>query len=188
MANAEKLLHEAQYAFNSISFGESRANSRNRRRAGSLSRKIIRRYPDSIEAQEAHAILRRLGEEAYVPRLSAVHRHPEPVAANDVSAIAPVAPTRERPQPASVNDDSVPLDWNGLVSVLLKLPKVAWGVIGFIAFVLFGLFGFFLLVPLLGILLFTGPFRGLLQPKQRETMNRVIIMANTWIDERLRSV
>ena len=66
MASAEHLLNEAHYAFANISYGESRANKRNAARAKSLCRKIIRRFPDSTEASEARAILRRLGEESPV--------------------------------------------------------------------------------------------------------------------------
>ena len=75
MASAEKLLHEAQFAFQSISFGESRANNRNRSRAMSLCKKIIRKYPASMEAAEAHAVLRRLGEEAYSSKMQVQHVH-----------------------------------------------------------------------------------------------------------------
>ncbi|NIS91430.1 MAG: hypothetical protein GTN98_15420 [Woeseiaceae bacterium] len=39
----------------------------------------------------------------------------------------------------------------------------------------------------LAIFLFTGPFRGLLQPRQRQEMNKFVVQANAWIDERLRS-
>lgn len=187
MASAEKLLHDAQYAFHSISFGESSANSRNRRRASRLARKIIRKFPTSPETSEAHAILRRLGEEAYVSNLNRVHRHSQRTRV----VAAPVATTRDssaKPQKlTSVNHETVPLDWNGLISVLAKLPKTLWGVFAFLALVFFNFLGFFVLLPLLVILLFTGPFRGLLQPRQREEMNKLIIRANAMIDEQLRS-
>lgn len=96
-------------------------------------------------------------------------------------------PSEKSTEFPGVGDEAVALDWSGLMSVLLKLPKVAWGVIAFISFISFGIFGFFILLPFLAILLLTGPFRGLLQPRQREQMNRLIIRANAMIDERLRS-
>ena len=68
MADAEKLLHEAQYAFASITFGESLGNTRNRARARKLSMKILKQFPDTMYAQEAHAILMRLGDEAFTRR------------------------------------------------------------------------------------------------------------------------
>jgi hypothetical protein len=187
MASAEKLLHDAQYAFHSISFGESSANSRNRRRASRLARKIIRKFPTSPETSEAHAILRRLGEEAYVSNLNRVHRHSQPASAID----AQVATMRDSSAPlqkmTSVDHETVPLDWHGLVSVLAKLPKTLWFVFAFLALFFFNLLGFFILLPLLAILLFTGPFRGLMQPRQREEMNKLIIRANAMIDQQLRS-
>jgi len=42
MASVEQLLNEAQYAFQRVSFGESRDNERNASRASSLCKKIIR--------------------------------------------------------------------------------------------------------------------------------------------------
>ena len=69
MATAEQLLNEAQYAFANISFGESFANTRHAARAKSLCRKIIRKFPATMEAGEARAILKRLGEEAYTSEM-----------------------------------------------------------------------------------------------------------------------
>ena len=79
MASAEQLLNEAQYAFQSISSGESPDNRRNASRAKSLCKKIIRKFATTSEAAEAHAILRRLGEEVYSSNLSIEHRHTDPV-------------------------------------------------------------------------------------------------------------
>ena len=73
MASAEQLLNEAQYALHSINSGESRDNGRNASRARALSKKIIRKFPTSTEANSAHSILRRLGDEAYVSGLGAPH-------------------------------------------------------------------------------------------------------------------
>lgn len=187
MAAADKLLHEAQYAFHSISYGESSANSRNRRRASKLARKIIRQFPTSPEAAEAHAILRRLGEEAYTSRLSLVHRHGKSDTASQTPVVQSTSAISRPGKLTSVDHETVPLDWSGLGSVLLKLPKAVWGLIGFVAFIFFGIFGYFILLPLLAVVLFTGPFRGLMQPRQREEMNQLIIKANAFIDERLRS-
>lgn len=187
MATAEKLLHDAQYAFHSISYGESRDNTRHRRRALALAKKIIRKYPASVEAREAHAILRRLGEEAYVPRMPLAHRHAETVAVTGAPTPALARPERGTRMSTSPDHDTVLLDWGGLASLLRKAPRAVWIAVGFVGFVLFSIFGYFLLVPLLALLLFTGPFRGLLQPQQRREMNGVIIKANAWIDEQLRS-
>ena len=110
MASAEHLLHEAQYAFQSISFGESRENARNRSRAKSLSNKIIRKFPASMEVAEAHAILRRLGEEAYASKLKLQHQH--------VSRSTHHRPPPSTPEPQSIFTGSAEietLNWTGLI-------------------------------------------------------------------------
>ena len=199
MANAEKLLNEAQYAFNSISAGESREDSRNRSRATSLCRKIIRKYPESTEASEAHSILRRLGEEAFLPQMPLVHRHgshenahrtPEPKAQRSPApqTVTIPDPTHHAPTgKVSHRDDAVQLDWSGLMSVILATPKVVLGAIGFIVFVLFGIFGPFIFLALVALLFLATPVRALLQPKQRKEINAIVIRANAWIDDKYRS-
>ena len=78
MATAEKLLHEAYFAFGNISYGETPDNKRNKRRATRLCHKILRKYPGTTEAAEAHAILMRLGEEAYTSLLTKQHHAQQP--------------------------------------------------------------------------------------------------------------
>ncbi len=60
MASAEKLLLEAEFAFRNISPGsadEKKFTARAKRYAS----KLVRKYPASTEAKQAHNILRRLG-------------------------------------------------------------------------------------------------------------------------------
>ena len=60
MASAEKLLLEAEFAFRNISPGstdEKKFTARAKRYASTL----VRKYPASSEAQQAHSILRHLG-------------------------------------------------------------------------------------------------------------------------------
>ena len=60
MASAEKLLREAEFAFRNISPGstdERKFTARAKRYAS----KLVREYPASSEAEQAHSILRRLG-------------------------------------------------------------------------------------------------------------------------------
>ena len=191
MASAEKLLHEAQYAFQCISFGESRENSRNRSRATSLSRKIIRKYPGSMEAGEALALLRRLGEEAYRSDMPTRHRHiteaehhGSPLARPAAADFALRTPV---PQSVDTGDQATEnLDWAGLVALVFALPKVILGLIILGGLFLFGLFGAFLFVPLVLFVLFTGPFRQMMKPKQRREMNAFIVKANDYIQQRRR--
>lgn len=179
MASAEKLLHEAQYAFQSISFGESRENTRNAARAKSLCRKIIRKYPTTMEAGEAHAILRRLGEEAYSSKIKQQHRHTSQAAHHGKSRLV-------RP-PSSSNDLRIApdtgvggetLDWAGLLAMILALPKALLAVIAFAGIFLFGFFGPLLFLPLVLLVLFTGPFRQTLKKEQREQLDAFIARIN----------
>lgn len=212
MATAEKLLHEAQYAFQSISFGESRDNTRKRSRAKSLCMKIIRKYPATMEAGEAHAILRRLGEEAYSSNLRKRHRHitqeehhkPKPktpigrvhkhVSREDHYRAKALARAKSRtpvpdPQYSAFDDRTAEtLNWAGLVGLLMALPKAILGLIAFAGLFLFGILGPFLFVPLVLLVMFTGPFRQMLKPEQRREMNEFIVRANDYIEERERGV
>jgi hypothetical protein len=186
MANAEQLLNEAQYAFQSISYGESRDNMRNASRAKSLCTKIIRKFPTSSYAAEAHAILRRLGEEAYTSHLRVVHQHTTQAEHHT----APTAIPKPKPVPlatSSHRDETVLLDWTGLLAVLAATSKSILAVIAFLGLVLFGIFGPILLLPLIAFVLLTGPFRQLLKPQQRKSMNVFIAQANAFIEDRRRS-
>lgn len=182
MASAEHLLHEAQYAFQCISFGESRENKRNAARAKSLSNKIIQKFPGSTEAAEAHAILRRLGEEAYSSELSRRHRH------------LPESAHHRAPEPAAKRQnlsvgkgDVERLDWSGLIARMLMIPKGVLAMIAVAGFFLFGVIGPFLFLPLLVLLLLTGPFRQMLKPGQREEIEALIVRANAFIAEQRKS-
>ena len=85
------------------------------------------------------------------------------------------------------DDQTVPLDWSGLLSVILATPKTVLSVIAFIGLVLFSILGPFFLLPIVVLIFLTGPFRGTLQPKQRKEMNKFVIRANTWIDKQIES-
>ena len=179
MATAEQLLHEAQYAFQSITYGESPDNRRNRRRASALSRKILRTFPTSTEAAGARALLKRLGEEAYTSQLAVVHQHSDQYTIPTKTDVPISLGTTS-------DDDIVSLDWGGLWSLIGKVPKTAWGVLAFVALIFFDLFGFFIFLPLLALLVFVDPFRRLMKPKERRELNQFVIQANAWIDERHR--
>jgi len=210
MATAEQLLHQAQYAFQCISFGESRENTRNRARAKSICLKIIRKHPGTMQSDEAHAILRRLGEEAYTSRLATRHRHitqaehhsqktssligqrHRHVSRESHYAAKALARARSRtPLPGvrsqySAGADGVDeeLNWGGLLGLLLAMPKAVLGVVAFAGFVLFGILGPFLFVPLVLFVMFTGPFRKMLKQEQRDEMNEFIVRLNGYIENR----
>lgn len=173
MATAEHLLHEAQYAYSNISYGESRDNTRNAARARSLSKKIIRKFPTSKEASEAHAILRRLGDEAYSSAIKARHIH-----TSQASHHQP-PPSISQPQAViPVRGDVETLNWGRLFAWLFGLPKAALFIIAIAGFFLLMVFGPFLVFLLFGFVLLTGPFRQMLKPKQRREMNAFVVRAN----------
>ena len=181
MATAEQMLNEAHYAFANITFGESFANARNAARAKSLSRKIIRRFPTTMEAQEAHAILRRLGEEAYTSKMPVRHLHKTGAEHHRVSAATTVDPGAAAGRQARQGDT---LDWSGIIGLILGLPKAILIAVIAAGFVLFSLFGWLIAVPLVALILFTGPFRSLLQPAQRNQLDDLVANINSFIDER----
>ncbi|MDJ0700742.1 MAG: hypothetical protein QNJ07_12870 [Woeseiaceae bacterium] len=177
MADAERLLNEAQYAFQSISYGESWSNRRNRRKATSLCKKIMRKYPGTTQAREAHSILLRLGEQAYQSNLQKVHVHrtqAEHHRAPDISS-QPLLSPATRP-------DTEPFNWGGLLGWLFGLPKAILIIAAIFVLFLWGIFGPFVLVPLVAFVLFTGPFRRLLGPKQQSELNTLVTRLNDYIE------
>ena len=176
MASAEQLLHEAQYAFSCISFGDSPGNRRNASRARSLCRKIIRKYPRTMETSEAHAILRRLGEEAYTSKLQVQHRH-------RTQAQDHAAPLQQVSQRTFITetDEIETLDWGGLLSWLFALPKVVLFLIALGGLFLYAIFGAFILLPLVAFVLLSTPFRRIFKPEQREGLDTFIARANDFI-------
>lgn len=184
MATAEQLLHEAQYAFNNIGYDDSRDSRRNARRAKSLCRKIIRRYPTGMEAAEAHAMLRRLGEEAYSSRIAVEHRHAPPSTHHKPPQVS-AAPEQQRQTTGDV--ETIVFDWAGLFSLILATPKFVVAFLLVAALFLFSLFGWFLFIPLVIFAAATGPWREPLQPHQRDEMNEFVKRANAWIEERRKS-
>lgn len=182
MATAEQMLNEAQYAFANITFGESLSNARHAARAKSLARKIIRKFPATMEASEARAILRRLGEEAYTSEMPILHRHVSH-AEHPVSGRRPKPVSRTtRPRQQAVRVET--LDWSGLVGLLIGLPKVIQFVVIAAGWVALTVLGWLIVVPLVALVLFTGPFRSLLRPAQREQLNDLVARINALIEER----
>jgi hypothetical protein len=187
MANAEKLLHEAQFAFQSISFGDTPDNRRNASKALALCNKIIRKYPASMEAGEAHAILRRLGEEAYSSKMASRHRHvPQRVHHSAPSPTRTPTHTPTQQNPFVAHGKIETLDWGALLGWLFSVPKFVLGAIVLGGFILFGLFGPFLFIPLIAFVLFTGPFRQMLRQDQRNNLNSLVQRINAFVAERSR--
>ena len=187
MATAEKLLHEAYFAFNSISYGEAPGNKRNQRRATRLCHRILRKYPGTTEAAEAHAILMRLGDETYTSQLLQQTMQQAPRPADTPRQVSPRAPNRTQPSPqtfGTMDDRDVEtLNWAGLVGWLVSLPRFLLAILLIGGFFLFGILGPLLFVPLILLVLFTGPFRGMLKPEQRRQIDDMVAWINRAIEE-----
>ncbi|MDH3265676.1 MAG: hypothetical protein OEM25_01815 [Gammaproteobacteria bacterium] len=184
MASAERLLNDAQYAFQSITVGESRQNRRNAARAKSLCKKIFKKYPGSSEAVVAHNIMMRLGEEAFTSDLGTRHRHSEQHMFKSESSQPRLPASRGR----TLHDkETVEFDWRGLGSVVLATPRLVLAVLGIAGAFLFGVFGPLLFLPLIALVLLTGPFRQMLKPRQRHILNELITRANAYIAEKRKS-
>jgi hypothetical protein len=76
------------------------------------------------------------------------------------------------------------VDWRGLLNLIVNTPKSSLAVVGTVAIVLFAFLGPFLLFPLIAFLLFTGRFRQLLKPMQRQKVNELIARTNAYVEER----
>ncbi len=181
MATAEALFHEAQHEFNSISFEDSRKNRRHAAKAKSLAKKILRKYPDTPEAQVAASILWRLGDETYASGFRHTHAA-EPFAGK---AVNPEPHRHNRAAPISAatdaDGDAPELDWARLVAWLFKLPKAVLAGLFLVALFLFGIFGFLLVVPLVVVFLLTGPLRRHMDPANRQQVNRAIVAINAFV-------
>lgn len=186
MANAEQLLNEAQYAFQSISSGDTGENRRNAARAKSLCKKIFRKYPGSSEAAVAHGIMMRLGEEAFTSQMAVEHRHTTQ-AEHHTAATPTLMPRTEPLARPDGHDEIVPFDWAGLLAVILVTSKTVLAVIAFFVVFLFGFFGPFMFLAFVGLLFLTVPFRQTMKPRQRQKMNEFVVRANAYIEERRKS-
>lgn len=182
MASAEQLLNEAQYAFNSITAGDSSANRRHAARAKSLCKKIFSKYPGSSEAAIAHSIMMRLGEPAPSARLQQTHSADPPITVVDVSG--PDVSQSSSTGYAAQGGDLTAFDWSGALAVILGTSRVVLGVLGFVAFVLFGIFGPFIWLLALGLAVLTVPVRQMLPPAKRAEIESFVVNANAWIKER----
>lgn len=67
------------------------------------------------------------------------------------------------------------VDWRGLRNLIFNAPKSSLAVVGTVAVVPF---------PLIAFALFTGRFRQLLKPEQRQKVNELIARTNAYVEER----
>ena len=144
----------------------------------------MRKYPGTMESQEAYAILQRLGEEGYTSGMRMVHQHRSQ---EDHHRAAPVTTVIRGTDLSRGAESGDTLDWSGLVGLILGLPRAVLFAVLAAGFILFAIFGWFLVLPLIALILFTGPFRSLLGPDARRQLNDLIVRLNTLINERRNS-
>ena len=123
MATADELLRDAQYAFHSVSFGDTRENRRNKARAKSLSQKIIRKFPDSVEARQAHSILGKLQGRAHTPRFEHDHASDSQGRMNE-SPIKPMGLWVESPAEPRVESARAPINYEQQEDAKLNWRKI----------------------------------------------------------------
>lgn len=165
MARPAELLREAQFAFHNIGLGSTR-ELRYRVRAKRLANRVISGYPDSVEAIEAHEILRRVAmryepEEVLIstrePRLhdhrgTRIHDHRS-------EEIATLRDKRARP---AAPRDPVNNDWRDLAQRIGGISPNAKRVLVLVLAAIFFTMPA-LLLPLFGIILFYALNAGLLK-------------------------
>jgi hypothetical protein len=150
-----------------------------------LSLKIIRKYPASMEASEAHALLRRLGEEAYSSKMGTQHQHqPQSVHHSKPRPLSRSVASTDMQNPTAVGRGTETLNWSGLLELLFAMPKIVLAALVLAGFLLFGVLGGFIFLPLILFVLFTGPFRQTLKQEQRDQVNALIVKVNEYIAER----
>ncbi len=189
MANAEKLLNEAQYAFQNIGYDDSSESRKYRSRATRLARKILRKYPGTTEAASAHSLLLRLDEEGYATTTKNVHTHSSGVESkhNHYKLRTPIMQDSNTGG-ADLGSD-VQLRWGDLLARIFSLPRPVLAVFFIVGMFLFGLFGPFILVPIVVLVLLASPLKSVFPNKTQRSSEDAIQKINAWLaEERKRKV
>ena len=165
MADADELLRDAQYAFQSISYGDTRDNRKFTARAKSFAKKIIRKFPESVEASQARAILDRLEGKIDEPKFDHDHARDNQLQSHTAphgpiiskveslhkrgveSSRSTASESGEREHSSTANErrEKVTLNWQELWTgfVQLELTKQLTVIAGIVFFGLFfGVFSF----------------------------------------------
>jgi hypothetical protein len=134
-----------------------------------------------MEAGEARALLRRLGEEAFGSNLAVRHRHITETQHHSAS------PSLNNPETRTFTThhvlDDVNLNWGGLLSVIFQAPKFVLGVLAVFAIIAWEFVGPLLLLAVILPVVMLGPGRALLNRSQRDRANSFITAVNAWITE-----
>ena len=141
MASADEIIREAQYAFRNISHGSTDAR-KYRARAKEYAQRVIRKYPTSIEASQARAILRQLGEYVEIAPPPSTPPLAAPTESNAATAFIKdhaadsghAANTARSPAVFSsrLQNALTDEDWRNLLRRFMELPGTKKKLLGFI--------------------------------------------------------
>jgi hypothetical protein len=180
MADAGELIRDAQYAFNSITHGESRGNRKNTSRAKTLARKIIRKFPSSIEAGQAQQILDRLDPDSLTHLIQKAPEHQfeqkdrhEQVEPHH----RPIDSSRSPDGKARAGDR----DWKKLLLRLTQIQSSSRNSILIALFLLVTLLPYGALAILAIIVFWTGPFEQFHPRGTQENLDKLYTKLSAWV-------
>lgn len=151
MARAEKLLQEAQYAFQNIGHGSS-DEQKHAANAKRLAQQIVRKYPVSMEATLARSMLEHLSVDSR-PAVSGLLEEPQTLAEVHVHESTSSDGDNNTRTLGTTDSSSWPALWQSLVRLPYVKKKILFFLLFFIA--LFAGFMPFLLLAL--VFYFTKP-------------------------------
>lgn len=180
MADAGELLRSAQYAFHNITHGESPDNRKNKAHAKSLAQRIIRKFPTSIEAGQAHEILEKLDPATAARSMLRPSEHPfNPIDQHD----RPHQPD-DRRAPARESADPVHRDWKKLLLELTQIRPFERNLLLVAAFLLVTLLPFGALIIAAMLIFLLGPFDKYHPEGTQETLDRLYVQLDSWVGKR----
>ncbi len=180
MADAGELIRDAQYAFNNITHGESRGNRKNSSRAKRLARRIVRKFPGSIEADQAQQILDRLDPDAATRSIQNAPEHQF----DQKDRHEQVEPHHRPLDRSRLPDGAVQagdLDWKKLLLRLTQIQSSSRNSILIALFLLVILLPYAALAILAIIVFWTGPFKQFHPRGTQENLDKLYTKLNAWV-------
>lgn len=180
MADAGELMRDAQYAFHNITHGESRGNRKNTSRAKTLARKIIRKFPSSIEAGQAQQILDRLDPDSATHSIQKVpeHQFDQKDRHEQVEPHHRPLDSSRSPAGAARAGDR---DWKKLLLRLTQIQSSSRNSILIALFLLVTLLPYGALAILAIIVFWTGPFKQFHPRGTQENLDKLYTKLSAWV-------
>lgn len=176
MASADELIREAQYAFRNIGHGSTDAR-KYKARAEKYARRIIRKFPVSVEASQARQILAQLNlqipaaPQTLAPPVNAAADFEKSHSADfgHTTNLSPVPVSFD----AALQQSGMTDDWRNLIRRFMDLPrgkKKTIGIVVFFAIVFFFPIGIFFVS---GLAIFYATQPPLLKKHLEQMLNRL---------------